>query len=1047
MSLNPTFTALAPCWRRELGMDWVMTTVTGDGSVVTGLGGAAGFGEIMLTRADDASLRVDTSAVFEGGFQFGAQHYSGNDLFVSTNGLVSFGAAINGVMSQLSAITHPFIAAFHADVDTRLDGEGAESGPIWVDVDPTQDIVTITWAEVGFYRRNASHTNTFQLQLYDQGEDGISIVLRYESIGWTSGDLQNGWEGLGGDPALIGWRLASTGAISTHWASGDEGRLLDLPGTLGNTGVQGLWVYTYRPPAVVNGTTASEVLVGNPGDDLLYGGEGDDRLAGLGGADALFGGTGFDLADYAQASGSVTANLVNSALNTGPDVFGDTFNGVEGLVGSSFADRLTGDAAANLLEGGAGNDGLSDGAGDDTVYGGDGDDSLIAGAGADRIFGGQGFDRVDYGTVPMALRIDLAQPSASTGFAAGDILDGVEVVSGSAFGDTILGDGATNRIYGAGGADYLYGRDGNDDLQGGTGDDRLVGGLGADRLNGGAGIDLAAYSTATSAVIADLLTPERNQGPDAVGDLYLGIEGLIGSAYQDRLHGEQNSNRLYGQNGNDWLDGRAGNDQLYGGDGRDTLIGGAGADLLQGGGDRDLVSYATAASGVTAHLSQPSRNTSEALGDSYSGIEDLLGSAWADVLTGNTLANVLSGGTGNDLLEGGSGADSLYGGTGLDLANYAEARSAVLVDLSAPWRNTHDAYGDRFFAIEGLRGSPYNDNLTGNAAANLLQGGGGNDSLYGGSSDDTLQGHSGGDYLYGGAGFDRLEGGAEGDRFYGGSSQDLASYVSASKAVTINLADPSKNLGDAFGDTFDSIEGLLGSAYGDRLYAGTNAAALHGGGGNDTLYGATGADALYGGEGNDVLSGQSGSDNLDGGGGYDWCDYSASRSGVMADLLTPSASTGEAAGDRFHAIEAWRGSTFADRIYGNMVSNRLDGGAGNDRLHGRAGADLLEGGQGADTLTGGIGADQFIIRQPSDGGDLVTDYNAADGDSLHLTFTGLLREDIQLRLVSQPGLGAALVAEAQILYRPTGQVLFTLQDGADMPDIFLHIGAVTYDLV
>ena len=45
------------------------------------------------------------------------------------------------------------------------------------------------------------------MQLYDQGEDGIDIVLRYEAVGWTTGDLEGGWNGLGGDEALIGWRL------------------------------------------------------------------------------------------------------------------------------------------------------------------------------------------------------------------------------------------------------------------------------------------------------------------------------------------------------------------------------------------------------------------------------------------------------------------------------------------------------------------------------------------------------------------------------------------------------------------------------------------------------------------------------------------------------------------------------------------------------------------------------------------------------------------------------------------------------------------------
>ena len=42
-----------------------------------------------------------------------------------------------------------------------------------------------------------------------------------------------------------------------------------------------------------------------------------------------------------------------------------------------------------------------------------------------------------------------------------------------------------------------------------------------------------------------------------------------------------------------------------------------------------------------------------------SGIENLNGSAFDDVLTGNSGVNVLNGGAGDDLLAGGIGADVL----------------------------------------------------------------------------------------------------------------------------------------------------------------------------------------------------------------------------------------------------------------------------------------------------------------------------------------------------------------------------------------------------
>jgi len=44
-------------------------------------------------------------------------------------------------------------------------------------------------------------------------------------------------------------------------------------------------------------------------------------------------------------------------------------------------------------------------------------------------------------------------------------------------------------------------------------------------------------------------------------------------------------------------------------------------------------------------------------GDTLTGIENVTGSAFDDVLVGSTLANILAGGGGNDTLTGGAGAD------------------------------------------------------------------------------------------------------------------------------------------------------------------------------------------------------------------------------------------------------------------------------------------------------------------------------------------------------------------------------------------------------
>jgi Ca2+-binding RTX toxin-like protein len=65
-----------------------------------------------------------------------------------------------------------------------------------------------------------------------------------------------------------------------------------------------------------------------------------------------------------------------------------------------------------------------------------------------------------------------------------------------------------------------------------------------------------------------------------------------------------------------------------------------------------------------------------------------------------------------------------------------------------------------------------------------------------------------------------------------------------------------------------------------------------------------------------------------------------------------------------------KGSNKADRLNGTAASDAVDGGRGND---------CLDGGSGNDVLTGGAGADVFILRSGG-GDDVVTDFNAAEGD-------------------------------------------------------------------
>jgi Ca2+-binding RTX toxin-like protein len=130
----------------------------------------------------------------------------------------------------------------------------------------------------------------------------------------------------------------------------------------------------------------------------------------------------------------------------------------------------------------------------------------------------------------------------------------------------------------------------------------------------------------------------------------------------------------------------------------------------------------------------------------------------------------------------------------------------------------------------------------------------GDDSVSGLEDDDILFGNEGNDFLFGDDGNDTLNGGPGADALDGGAGQDLASYADATAAITASLADPTVNTGEAAGDTYANIEGLIGSAFDDVLIGDTGDNDLQGGDGNDTLEGGLGADTLDGGAGQDLAS-------------------------------------------------------------------------------------------------------------------------------------------------------------------------------------------------
>ena len=169
-------------------------------------------------------------------------------------------------------------------------------------------------------------------------------------------------------------------------------------------------------------------------------------------------------------------------------------------------------------------------------------------------------------------------------------------------------------------------------------------------------------------------------------------------------------------------------------------------------------------------------------------------------------------------------------------------------------------------------------------------------------------------------------------------------------------------IGTGFGtfvtDAPDTVSGGLGN---DRFFFETFKSLYKGGAGNDKFFSVGWQNTILGGRGIDTLSYEPRDD-----------DQSQGGSGVTVDLLAGRVQTGA---NRFETI----------RSIENVIGSGAD-----DALFGTNGRNVLTGAQGFDQLTGRGGADTFLFRSTAeaamDGGniDLITDFNAAQGDRIHL---------------------------------------------------------------
>ncbi|KAB0267379.1 cadherin domain-containing protein [Microvirga brassicacearum] len=326
----------------------------------------------------------------------------------------------------------------------------------------------------------------------------------------------------------------------------------------------------------------------------------------------------------------------------------------------------------------------------------------------------------------------------------------------------------------------------------------------------------------------------------------------------------------------------------------------------------------------------------------------------------------------------------------------------------------HNIY-DGLAGHDFIRGSNYGDELLGNE---------GNDTLVGGKGNDTFDGGNGFDYIS----YAQEKGTGNGTGFWQGAV--FVNFTPWSQQVVMTGGDPyslaSNGAVDTWGhiDTLDGVEGVLGTSFGDNIYASGNGSrtfAFFGGGGDDiitggeyvlegdTLDGGNGADSIYGGEGGDRIYASQGAasdgtiDQLYGDNGNDTLegsaeDYLTGGNGsntligghILYDFTTPvtvNLSTSRA----YHAsgVDILQGVFWAQT--GNGADTFIAGTTG-AYFNGGGGDDNFWGGSGNDTLVGGSGYDVFHATAGND----VIDAGENRGS---LDYTGL-NNSVEVNLVA-----------------------------------------------
>lgn len=532
-------------------------------------------------------------------------------------------------------------------------------------------------------------------------------------------------------------------------------------------------------------------------------------------------------------------------------------------------------AGINVLNGGPENDWLEGLAGNDRLGGGGGNDLLD---------GGPGNDTAAYQlSATGPLTINLAAGTVSGAGVGTDTLRSVEGISGGNFADSFnaVGFTGTSTNAGSSGTFNQFQGNGGDDVITGNGNTRLV------------------FTNATGGVIVDIAAGTADGNVSVGHDVFSGVNGVTGSAFNDVLLGADGPEIFDGRAGDDWIDGR-----------------GNRLDQARYGDDPNITG------GIVVHLAAGIVNGDASIGnDTLRSIETISGTRFNDVYdaTGFDGFSTNAGDLGpwNQYLSGQGGNDTIIGNHNTQI-NYSQTViGAVTADIAAGTA-TYGTNVDHFSNVHWLVGSNSNDFLYGSdnglfEPEDLFQPVAGNDFIDGrGGHDEVMYGTGASSAVTGGITVHLAAGTLDGDLSIGHDTLRSIEAISAT------------NFDDFFDATGFGAGSTNAGSQGDNNYFTPN-------GGNDTIIGNGSTTLLYG----DAIT-------------VNW-----GAGTVTGNPFTVGT-------DHFSGVSAIVSGGFNDSFIGDDGANQMMAGAGQDILIGNGGDDFLSGDIGNDELNGGAGTDDLL---------------------------------------------------------------------------------------